>query len=743
MAEKIAHFEILRTLGQGGMGVVYAARDTRLGREVALKMLRPDESAREARERLWREAAITAQVSHPGICQIFEVGEADGRLYIVMELLSGRSLADRLAGGSLPPPEAVGIARELLEALEVLHQRGIIHRDLKPSNVFLTPYGVKLLDFGLARSFVRELQSAETRLTLPGTALGTPCYMAPEQWTDDEPGPACDLFAAGAILFEMLTGQKAFDGSTVLDIQRSIVHGQPPALAGGHEVMALDRVVQRALAKRAEDRPPSAAAMAADLGALGSLSGAGSPVLRTMTRLIVLPLRILRPDPDTDFLAFSIPDALTTALSGLDALVVRPSAAALRYADAAPDFRRIAQEESVDAVLAGSLLRLGEVVRVSTELVTVPQGNLLSSHVAQVTMGDMFQLQETLVGRIADALSVPLSGKDKRSREIPATPLAYEYYLRANQFFHNRRRLSEAADLYQRCLDEDPQFAPAWARLGRIHRVLAKYGDAGDSEERYRKAEEAFRHALSLDPELSLAHNLYTHLEVEELGRTREAMVRLLERAHRRHSDPELFSGLVLTCRFCGLLEASLAADSRARRLDPGIRTSVAYTWWMLGDYERAALYDDDDMGWVRLYSWSATGREEEAIARCRELEATGLTGMLRTVTVSLRTAMERDRAGCLAMAEEERASRFHDPEGLYFTARNLARVGEVDLALDILETVTAGGFTVPSVLRRDGWLAPLREMRRLQSILLRAEEGRRQAAAAYVQAGGPRLFGV
>lgn len=747
--ESFAHFELLRPLGKGGMGVVYAARDTRLGREVAIKMLHEAAAADPpSRDRLWREARTAAGMRHPRICQIFEAGEVRGQVYLVMELLEGRSLAERIAEGALAPAESLALLGDILDALEALHGHGFVHRDLKPSNVFLTSHGPKLLDFGLARPIGNTMLAAETCLTMPGIAIGTPRYMAPEQWAGEEPGPACDLFAAGAILFEMLTGRPAFDGRTVLELHHAIVHEQPPALAGGPEAMACDRIILRALAKRAEDRYATAAAMAAELRAAQAVMSAATetaPVLRATSRLIVLPLRILRPDPDTDFLAFSIPDALTSALSGLESLVVRPSAAALRWRDETPDFARIAAEAAVDAVVSGTLLRAGAVIRVTTELVGVPAGVLLCSHAAQVSMGDVFQLQETLVARIVDALAIPLSGGERGAlhADAPATPLAYEYFLRANQLFHHRRRLAEARDLYRRCVEEDPRFAPAWARLGRVCRVLAKYGGAGDPDALFAQAEEAFGRALALNPDLSVAHNLYTFLELEELGRSREAMVRLIERAHRRHTDPELFAGLVATLRFGGLLEASLTADRRARRLDPGIRTSVAYSWWMLGDYERAAASDEDDVPFVRHYALAAMGREAEAVACARELEASGLQGILTAVVTGHRAAVEGSRAEVVAATEAVLSSRFRDPEGLLFKARNLSRVGEGERALELLERVVRGGFFCAEAMRRDAWLAPLRGEPRLQEVLRRAEEGHREAAEAYAAAGGPRLFGV
>src|SRR5262245_41025193 len=230
------------------MGIVYEARDERLGRPVALKMILPAAADPSARERLRREARTAALIGHPHVCQVFEVGEDAGDLYVAMELLEGEPLSTRLAKGPLPVGDAVRTALEVLSALEALHARGILHRDLKPSNVFLTPHGAKLLDFGLALPLAGG-GTTDDRLTMTGTLVGTPQYMAPERWTNEgEVGPEADLFAVGAILFEMVTGRPAFGGRSPIDVAHAVLHEPAPALTGDG-IEALDRVVSTALAK--------------------------------------------------------------------------------------------------------------------------------------------------------------------------------------------------------------------------------------------------------------------------------------------------------------------------------------------------------------------------------------------------------------------------------------------------------------------------------------------------------------
>src|SRR5262245_4284468 len=558
MRDTIAHYRLMSKLGEGGMGIVYAASDERLRRRVAIKMVRETGQDRESRERLWREARAAAAVSHPNVCQLYEVGEERGELFLAMELLEGESLAARIARGPMPLAETVEIALPILGALEPLHRRGVVHRDLKPSNVFLTAYGVKLLDFGLARPFAEE--SGNDALTRSDTVVGTPHYLAPEQLVSEAVDARSDLFAVGAILYELLTGRQAFGGRNVVEIFHAVMHVEPPPLGGSAAVASLDRVIRRALSKKPERRHPSAEAMARDLrAALADESGAMVRA-QPLRRMIVLPFRVLRPDPGTDFLAFSLPDAISSSLAGLDSMVVRSSLAAARLAQEGASLEEIAKHAEVDVVLAGTLLRSDGELRVATQLIEARGGTLLWSQTSQAPLGDIFQLQDGLTRRIVESLAVPLTARDHSAlkRDAPADPRAYELYLRANQLAVESTRWEEARDLYLECLRLDPGFAPAWARLGRVHRVIAQYA-AGAGEENYARAQEAFRRALELSPDLPSAHHLYTNVEVD-LGQAREAMVRLLGRAAQRRTDAEVFAGLVQTCRYCGLLDASIAA---------------------------------------------------------------------------------------------------------------------------------------------------------------------------------------
>jgi len=727
------------------MGVVYAARDERLERPVALKMISAVMDNEMARKRFWREARAAASVNHPNICQIYEIGEEDGQLFIAMELLEGETLAERLRHGPLNVSQAVAVGFSILAALSALHSRGVVHRDLKPSNVFLTPHGVKLLDFGLAR-LAEESSNTAAAVTVTGLVAGTPRYMAPEQVTGEAVDGRCDVFAAGAIMFEMLAGRPAFDGRTNVEIVHATLYEQPPALTGSSAVAAVDRVIRRALAKQPAERPASADDMAEELRAVPSVETDETPALaRALTRLVVLPFRVLRPDPETDFLAFSLPDAIATSLSGTSSLIVRSSATAARFVGEAPDLKALAAEADVDRVVMGTLLRSGDALRVAAQLVETPGGTLLTSYTVDSSLGDLFRLQDDIARRVADALSLPLTGERSSPRaDAPANALAYEAYLRANELARSYDGLVRARELYERCLDLDPSFAPAWAHLGRCHRVIGKFVDGSfDSEKR---AEEALRRALELNPRLSVAHKLYANLEAD-MGHSERGLVRLLAEASRHRNDPELYAGLVHACRYCGLYDESIAAHAEARRLDPNVPTSLAQTLLLTGDTERLLTADPfvsggDDAS--RVIALGIAGRRDEARQALLEMRERANIPLFYAYADRLMAWLDGRAEGMIASLSPAFSSLKirEDPEAIFREGWLLCDVGAHQEGLAHIRKAIEKGYFAAPALSRNSQFDPIRQDPAFLAILSEAEAGRERALSAFQESGGERLLG-
>ena len=740
--DRIGRYLIERKIGEGGMGIVYAARDERLDRTVALKTIR-GASDETARKRLWREARIAAGISHPNICQLYEVDETDEGVVLAMELLEGEPLGARLVRGPLSPADSSTITLQALDALAALHARGLIHRDLKPSNVFLTPHGVKLLDFGLARPASGTFAAADaTMLTEAGVIVGTPNYMAPEQARGEALDARADLFSIAAILFEMLSGRLAFSGATMIDVLHAVLHEQPPALSGGTVVAGLDRVIHKALQKQPADRYDSAVAMTAairEVTALQDSLNVTAPATRPMTRLIALPFRVLRPDAETDFLAFSLPDAITMSLTGTRNLLVRSSAAASRFDPQAPDLRKLASDADVDLALMGTILRAGSRLRATAQLVETPAGTVMWSHSSQHALDDVFAMQDELVAGIVGSLSQSLGEPESRvgRRDVPRSAAAYELYLRANELARDWDHIPEARDVYQQCVALDSQFAPAWAGLGRCQRVLGKYFELPDAA---RDAERSFERAQALNPDLPVLHKYYAQLECDA-GRAVDAMRRLLRRAAVA-VDPEYFAGLVHACRYAGLLEASIAAHEEARRLDPTVPTSVINSYQMLGDYEHILRITDAGDPDSRVMALYRVGRRDEALAAWQ--------GAPPDAPPTYK-AWDRMIVACLSDAPDAREvaesavrqMNWSDPEGYMSGAIILAHLGSHELALHALGSAVDGGYSVVHPLLHDPWLAALRSDGRFQAILQRAETSRHEALTVFRGEGGERLLGL
>jgi len=720
---------------------VFAAIDERLERPVALKILHADTANNEvARERFRREARLAASVNHPHVCQLYEIGETDGQLFIAMELLEGASLAARLQGGPIPLEEAIDIVLEVLDAIDVLHRRGIVHRDLKPTNIFLTPYGSKLLDFGIARAVARELDETRATLTTAGTVVGTVKYMAPEQLQGHAVDGRADLFSIGAVLYEMLSGRAPFEGGTLAALIDQILHRDSPVLGGSPRVAAIDRVIHKALAKSVADRYATAVEMAGELrGALTSARGPMSAVAaRAVTRVIVLPFRLLRADPEIDFLPHSLADAITNSLAVFQSLVLRPTLTGARLVSDSYDLRSIAKQADVDLLVSGTLLRAGGQLRVTAQLIAAEAGTILWTHSAQVPLGDVFQVQDDVARHIVESLALPLSGKEDRAlkSDVPSSAKAYEFYLRGNALGHDMGTWEVARDLYLQCVHDDPHYAPAWARLGRIYRLIGKYHGTPHN---LALAEAAFNRALALNPDLSIADNYYAQLELD-LGRAEEAMVRLIRRASSRSNNPDVFAALVSACRYCGLLQPSIAAHERAHRLDPNVRTSVQHTYFMKGDYLRAAELSEErweagNMGGLALAC--AGHADAETIMRADaaryDKSALGPTAMP--------PLLDGNRTLLRAVVDELVAT-FPDPEAHFYNLLMLSRLGDWDRVVEILSGVVDRGFFPAETFARHAWLDPARGREDFTAVLHRAQQRRDRAKSAYAGAGGEGLLG-
>ena len=422
-------YEILAELGSGGMGEVYRATDTRLDREVAVKVL-PDEVSDDpqALARFEREAKAIAALSHPNILAIYDVGRQQDVSFAVTELLEGETLRARLQGGALPPRKAVAYATQLAEGLAAAHERGITHRDVKPENVFITRDGrVKLLDFGLARTLETDegVAEAETRLdaTQPNTVLGTLGYMSPEQVRGERADARSDVFAFGVVLYEMLGGRRAFRGRSAAETMSAVLRDDPPALSrvGVAVPSRLERIVGRCLEKSPGERFQSARDLAFVLStALDEVEKDETIAAAKLAELsvVVLPFANLSADPDDEFLADGFTEEAISDLSAIRSLKVISRTSAMRLKGADKDATMIAMELGVRYVLEGSVRRSGDTLRVTARLVDAETDVQLWSDRCSGVTSDIFSIQEQVARGIVDALSVRLTPQEDQALSV-------------------------------------------------------------------------------------------------------------------------------------------------------------------------------------------------------------------------------------------------------------------------------------------------------------------------------------
>jgi tetratricopeptide (TPR) repeat protein len=321
---------------------------------------------------------------------------------------------------------------------------------------------------------------------------------------------------------------------------------------------------------------------------------------------------------------------------------------------------------------------------------------------------------------------------------VPASPAAYELYLRANEMSRDSEHWHAALEMYEKVIAEDPQYAPGWAGAGRMHRMIGKYVE-NETSDRLARAEQALKRALELNPDLTSAENVLAHLEVD-LGRAEESMVRLLRRAKERAADPDLYAGLTHACRYCGLLSASIAAIEQARRIDPRIRTSGAHTYFMLGEYERVLDFQPESVPYMRNVALVMLGRSDEAMDSLRTIDV-GVAGRLGLFVESLRLQIEGDPAQFAASLRP--LTDIPDPEGRFYIARSMVMAGLHTEALSLLDTVVDGGFFCLPAFTRDPWLDPLRGTPHFTALVRRAEARHRQAMISFLSAEGDRILGV
>ena len=457
---------------------------------------------------------------------------------------------------------------------------------------------------------------------------------------------------------------------------------------------------------------------------------------RPILRLAVLPFRQLKPDADTAYLGPSLADALASSLAGLESLVVRSTLKSARYAQPPLDLDRLASDLAVDVVLSGTLLPGKGRIRVSAELVAAPAGDVWWSHVTDASPDGVLELHDDLAQRVLAAL--PLSTRDRRTpRARAGNEKAFELYLRGMQLRAEAGAWRQALAFFEQSLECDDGFAAAWAERGRLERILGKFEDPS----LLALAEASLGRALALDPDSGATQYYLAQLEID-LGRVGDSLARLLDRGWQRRAEPHVFAALVHACRYCGLLDASVAAHRAAVRLDPTVATSVLHTYYHQGAFELALaeLHRSSDPFEARLLG--AMGRRDEAIAAAlREETRYGAIHLLRAFAAAVRAGLQGRAAEALEAMRPFESRTYNDGEMLFYVAEMYSLVGHADRAFTMLARAVDAGFLCAAAYERNAYLAPLTQLDAWAPLMARV--GAAQAAARVFEAHrGQALLG-
>jgi len=720
----VSHYRVLKLLGSGGMGTVYEAEDTRLGRRVALKFLPADLARdRHALDRLQREARAASALNHPHICTIHDIDpstssrqatEGDVGPFIVMELLEGQSLKERLQGRPLPTQETVDLGLQLADALEAAHAKGILHRDIKPANVFITTRGTaKLLDFGLAKlvSEPREgMSEAPTAagewMTGEGVLLGTVGYMSPEQVRGEGLDARTDLFSLGVVLYEMATGRAPFQGATSGAVLGDIVHKAPtpPARLNPEMPPALERIVNKLLEKDRARRYESAADLGVDLRRLkreresGRAAAPGVVERLDIPSLAVLPFANLGADKENEYFSDGLAEDIIAALAQVPGLRVMARTSAFAFRGKEQDVRDIGARLNVEHILEGSVRRAGNRIRVTAQLVKASEGYHLWSQRFDREMTDVFAIQDEISQAIVEKLRVRLAADRPLVKRHTESAEAYNLYLKARyQFWRfTPEGLAKSKEYYEQAIRLDPGYALAWNGLAAFYNVLGMSGQVPPKAANA-QAEQAARKALALDDLLAEAHAMMGALRASEF----DWKAAEFEFNRALALDP----GSADVLRFCEhyylgpmkRLDDSVAAYLRAVETDPlspSLQAQLGYSYCVKREWNRAIEHcrtalELDPQGWAYMLLGSCyfhIGKHDDAIRAMETLAQVTGRGSFALTGLGWVYGSTGRAAEALKLLEElqERAQEAYVPSwsfGVIYQA-----LGEMDKAFDWFE---------------------------------------------------------
>lgn len=670
----IGPYVLIDRIGAGGMGEVYRARDTRLDRVVAIKVMRTHvANDAQGRDRFEREARAVAALNHPHICTLYDVGTTGDLHFLVMEFVDGTILR-----GPLPEDQAVRLATQIASAVAAAHRQGILHRDIKPGNILVTSSGAKLLDFGLAKPMDTDVDAG---VTAAGTLLGTAAYMSPEQALGQRLDTRSDIFSFGAVLYELVSGKRAFDGRTIPQVLSAVLRDEPPPL---WPPSALERLIMRCLAKEPEDRFQSMDEVVRALEQIGQRPS------RAIPSIAVLPFASMSGDAEGDYFSDGIAEEIINALTQLDAIRVAARTSSFSFKGKGTEATEIARRLNVRHLLQGSVRKSGSRVRVTAQLVDASNGFQIWSERYDRELADIFDVQDEISRAIVHRLKVALhiEPADRIVKVSTTNMEAYQVYLKGRAMLYRRGPwIQPALENLRRAVELDNRYAQAQAGLADAYTIIGYSGQL-PPQETMPAAIRAARRALEFDPDSAEAHNalaLATLLWERDGKKAEREFVEAL-RLNPRYIQARCWYSLFFLQWSAGRFDEGLEHAWHAYEADPlsSYATTVAsFALAGVGRYDDALAYarmavEQDPHAflgrWELVFAYRWCGLHEEAAAAAEQLWASSpsIWALLQVVPTYARVGRLADARQIFEQALERSEREYVPPFALAICANGL-----------------------------------------------------------------------